>query len=248
VVLLGLLACVADPTPVAPADPLRLAVPAYAWPGEPAWADFVDGAAATGGLVVANPASGVGGAQDVTYVDAVAAARARGATVLGYVSTRYGARDAAEIDAEVAAWFDWYAVDGIFYDEVPDAVGCVDTVDWYAARAAVAREIAPGAFLAYNPGIDSCEAWLDQADLVVVIEHDAATVRGFALPEWASGWPADRFWLLAYAATDADMTALLDEARAAGVGWVYVTDDVLPNPWDDAPAFWGDEIAAASGG
>jgi hypothetical protein len=41
---------------------------------------------------------------------------------------------------------------------------------------------------------------------------------------------------------------LLDEARAAGVGWVYVTDDVLPNPWDDAPAFWGDEIAAASGG
>ena len=243
-VLLGLLAC-ADPAPVSPGDGLRLAVPAYAWPGAPAWADFVDGAAATDGLVVANPASGVGAAQDATYVDAVADAQGRGARVLGYVSTRYGARDAAEIDAEVAAWFDWYGVDGIFYDEVPDAVGCVDTVDWYADRAAVARAAQPAAFLAYNPGIDSCEAWLEQADLLVIVEEDAASVTGFVLHAWASGWPAERFWLLAYAASEADMTGLLDEARAAGVGWVYVTDDVLPNPWDEAPGYWAAEVVAA---
>ena len=229
------------------ATPLRLAIPAYAWPGDPAWSAFVDGAAARDGLVVANPNSGPGAGSDPVYVAAIAAAQARGVRVLGYVHTSYGLRAAADVDQEVSAWYGWYGVDGIFFDEVSDAAGCASTADWYAARAAVANGVdADGdAFIAYNPGTDSCETWMEQADLLVLFEDTAAVVRGWAPPAWTARWPAERFWLLAHTATAADLAALLDEARTHNIGWIYVTDDVLPNPWDAAPAWWDDEIAGA---
>jgi hypothetical protein len=229
------------------ATPLRLAIPAYAWPGDPAWSAFVDGAAARDGLIVANPNSGPGVASDPAYIAAIAAAQARGVRVLGYVHTSYGRRAEADGDQEVSAWYEWYGVDGIFFDEVSDAAGCASTADWYAARAAVANRFdADGdAFIAYNPGTDSCETWMEQADLLVLFEDAAAAVRGWAPPSWTARWPAERFWLLAHTATAADLAALLDEARTHNIGWIYVTDDVLPNPWDAAPAWWDDEIAGA---
>lgn len=40
----------------------------------------------------------------------------------------------------------------------------------------------------------------------------------------------------------------VEKAKEAGIGWIYVTDDVLPNPWDTLPSYWEAEIAAIQGG
>ena len=34
------------------------------------------------------------------------------------------------------------------------------------------------------------------------------------------------------------MTQAVDRAVTRRSGWVYVTDDVLPNPWDTLPPYW----------
>jgi hypothetical protein len=232
-----------DTTDTAPDIPsLKLTIPAYVWPEDPTYAAWVAGAAETGGAVVLNPASGPGETRLDAYVDAVAAARAAGIAVLGYVHTRYGERPAADVDAEVARWADFYGVDGIFFDEV--ASGC-DRVAWYAERAAAADAVDGDgdAFVAFNPGVESCEAHLEAADLLVVAEDEGADLLGYTAPAWAAAYDPDRFWLLAHSADDATMSALLDVAREQGVGNVYVTDDALPNPWDGLPTYWDEEVA-----
>jgi len=40
------------------------------------------------------------------------------------------------------------------------------------------------------------------------------------------------------------MQAVLERALQAGVGWIYLTDDTLPNPWDTLPAFWEAQVQA----
>ena len=221
---------------------LHLGIPAYVWPADPTFPEWVEGAVASGGLVVANPASGPGTERVPAYVNALAAIRTAGATVIGYVHTSYGARDAAVVDAEVAAWRDLYGVDGIFFDEVSS--DCT-TVDWYAARAAAAdaADTDGDAFVAYNPGVASCEGFLGAADLLVVAEDEGADLAGWTAPAWTASYSPDRFWLLAHTADAAQMTALLATARAQNVGWIYVTDDVLANPWDALPSYWEAERA-----
>lgn len=42
------------------------------------------------------------------------------------------------------------------------------------------------------------------------------------------------------------MAAVLARALGAGAGWVYLTDDTLPNPWDALPAFWEAQVRAVA--
>jgi len=225
---------------------LRMAIPAYVWPADPTFAAWVQGAVASGGLVVANPASGPGTEPLAAYVNAIAAAHSAGATVLGYVHTSFGTRDEALVDAEVAAWRDLYGVEGIFFDEV--STDCT-TVDWYAARAAAAdaADSDGDAFVAYNPGVASCEGFLGAADLLVLAEDEGADLAEWTAPAWAASYSPDRFWLLAHTSDEAQMLTLTTTARAQNVGWIYVTDDVLDNPWDALPSYWSVERATIEG-
>jgi hypothetical protein len=38
------------------------------------------------------------------------------------------------------------------------------------------------------------------------------------------------------------MTNYINLAASRNAGWIYVTDDTLPNPWDTLPAFWTNEV------
>jgi len=40
----------------------------------------------------------------------------------------------------------------------------------------------------------------------------------------------------------AAMTNYINLAASRNAGWIYVTDDALPNPWDTLPAFWTNEV------
>ncbi|WP_173064194.1 spherulation-specific family 4 protein [Phytohabitans houttuyneae] len=104
----------------------RLAVPAYFYPGG-------DGAALwrrlTGpgtGIAVANPFSGPGKTRDPNYGAAIAAAKAAGVTVLGYVPTGYlgttgratrlgdtaPAAWSAQVQQDIETWYRLHGGDG----------------------------------------------------------------------------------------------------------------------------------------
>ncbi|WP_236652438.1 spherulation-specific family 4 protein [Streptacidiphilus neutrinimicus] len=168
----------------------RPLVPAYFHPSaDPASWAVLRAAAPRLAAVVVNPASGPGPAPDPAY------ARERGeltpTRVLGYVDTDYGRRPHAEVVAEIAAYRDWYGVDGVFLDQTPDGSQALP----HYVRLAVAARSLGAAYVVLNPGLPPHPAYLDLADLVVTFEGpwsaygdrapDAGTHLVYAAPPYA---------------------------------------------------------------
>ncbi len=72
--------------------------------------------------------------------------------------------------------------------------------------------------------------------------------QSFTPMGWESGYDPSRFWHLVYATTVDEMPVAVDLSKQRGAGWVYVTGDTLPNPWDTLPAdpYWSEELALAN--
>ncbi|HMI09027.1 MAG TPA: hypothetical protein VK497_01345, partial [Candidatus Saccharimonadales bacterium] len=48
---------------------------------------------------------------------------------------------------------------------------------------------------------------------------------------------------IVYDADAATYPSVLAKMRASDIGWVYITDDVLPNPYDGAVSYWNTEVS-----
>lgn len=224
---------------------LRLGLPSYVYPGTADWTSFSAGAGATGGFVLLNPDSGPGPTANDDYVAGADEARAAGALVLGYVPTGYGARAAEDVDLDVQKYHLWYGVDGVLFDEVPS--DCDTWAPWYAERTTSAEGfIGADALVVYNPGTESCPAYLDDADVLVLIEERGPALldSGWAAPAWVADYAPERFWMLVHSTPSDRLGQVLGLARDSGAAWVYVTDGLMPNPWDRTPLYWDDEVAA----
>lgn len=75
-----------------------------------------------------------------------------------------------------------------------------------------------------------------------------------ALRYQSPGWdPVDpkKFWHLVYnTTTELHLADALDKSKQRKAGYVYVTPDVLPNPWDALPSgtYWSSEQAGIAPG
>lgn len=214
---------------------LSVGVPAYFAPGG-VWSDAVAGAPAVRYLV-ANPSSGPGAAADPAYAAAVASSRAAGIEVLGYVSTRWGHRPPDEVRQEVAAYRDWYGISGIFFDE---ASSTPDALPHYGRLAGPVR--LSGGCVALNPGTVPDERYAALADVLVVFEGPCSAYRCWSPPLWTERYPRQRFWHLVYDTHTDEVAAALRTAERRSAGVVYVTDDVMDNPWDRLPSYWTHEL------
>ena len=222
---------------------LRLLVPAYFYPGEDAggWAALADAAARVPVTAVLNPDSGPGAAPDAEYLAAVNALRAAGGQVIGYVATGYGERPLHEVIAEIETYRTRYPLDGWFLDEMADTA-TPELLAYYGEVRDHVRQVDPGALLVGNPGTATDPAYAALADVLVTFEDDAGEPG--ATPDWARNRPAQAFGHLYYQESgEAAMLARLRAAEARNVGWVYVTDDAEPNPWDRLPDYWEAEVA-----
>jgi hypothetical protein len=228
-------------------------VPAYFYPdwwnAASHWYRMCDAMETTGGpsTAVMNPASGPGTAANPDYQRVIDYCHARGQRVLAYVHTSYGSRPAAAVRADVDATYAFYpAVDGIFFDEMSNSTS---TRSHYRALYTHVRT-KPGVHeVVGNPGAAASSAWQLQtpvADKVVVFEGSAASYQRWRPPSWVSGWIASRFVHLVHAASQPAMTQACARSKTLNAGSTYVTDDVLPNPWDTLPAagYWSQEISA----
>lgn len=221
----------------------RMAIPSYFGPGS-LWTKL--GAAAPRvGMAIINPNSGPGDTVQAGYVAQVRATQARGVTVLGYVHTSYGKRPLSEIQSEIERFRRWYGVNGIFYDEVSNDDA---NLPYYQQCKAAARAGQPKAVIVINPGTPVTEGYMGVADIVLTFESDyGAYLNRAADPAWVAKYPARRFYHLVYAVpTAANMRTAARLSKQRNAGWVYLTPDNLPNPWNTLPkgAYWTGELAA----
>lgn len=248
----------------------HLAVPAYFNPADAAGGGFwdrIDQAGSGVGIAVANPDNGPGGAVDSGYASAVSAAAGAGVKVLGYVDTGYFgttgrttreggtsvAAWTAQINADVANWYSWYGssgLAGIFFDDALGDCGSGNAhVNLYTGINSTTKQAHPGALTVDNPGSPAESCYASAADVLVMFEDTYSVYASWTAPDWELNYAnPDKFWHLVYGTpAQADMDNAVALSKQRNAGYLYVTPDSLPNPWDTLPtgAYWSDELARA---
>jgi hypothetical protein len=221
----------------------RVAIPAYLDPNTPSAAAALARIAAGAnqlGPVVLNVANGPGDSPDSAYRTVIAELQLAGFDVFGYVNTDYARRAEIDVLADTRHWSEWYDVVNVFYDQVSSTTHALGVYTVYvqdthdrSGRAAL------------NPGQVPNRAVAQLADITVTFEGSLELYRSFQSPAWTRQLEPDRFWHLIYATSADDLDEALSIARAHRTGYVFVTDDRLPNPWDTLPSYWDRELRAA---
>jgi hypothetical protein len=221
----------------------QVVIPSYAYPLPTTFWDGGISAANPVQFMIADPASGPGKTKDANYVAVIARAEAARIRVMGYVDTAYGKRSAKSVQADIAAWKTLYGVTDIFFDETASSANLLP----YYQGIADAVHATAGAITMFNPGTNVDEGYMKMADILNIFEGSESEYAAFTPASWVSDYPSSRFSNLIYAVPDAaSMTAVLGQSVARGAGYVYITSDKLPNPWDVLPPYWTAETALIS--
>lgn len=186
-----------------------------------------------GSIAVMNPASGPGAAVVSDWSFVTNQARGQGHRVIGYVDTNYGARPLPDVLTEVDRYYAWYTVDGIMFDRMSNN----PTFAWYyQSLYALVKSKAPKVLVVGNPGATAVTDWqlkgARSSDLLINYEDTLTNYLAWTPPVWVSMYPAATFAHLVHGCTVADLPAAVAHSKTTRAGYRYVTDDVLPNPWD----------------
>ena len=229
-----------------PASALELLVPAYFYPTDHVdeWQQLNALAASQQVSVIVNPDSGAGKARDPNFVDAINALRSAGGKVYGYVGTREATRKIDDIQAEIDDYLDWYAIDGVFIDEVPE----------HAARVGYYQQVrdhidskSQALGLIGNPGTVTDQGYVDVFDTLVIYEDSALQLHKFEPPPYSGQYDASRFAMLVYGASEGTMESVVDEAAANNVGFIYATNTQRgSNLWLELPTYLDTQAAAVA--
>jgi hypothetical protein len=187
---------------------------------------------------IINPDSGPGAAKDSSYTTGTAILAQAGVVVLGYVATTVAMKPEAQVEAEIDSYVSWYpAVRGIFFDEMSNSAG---DEGYYAALTAYVKgkglDLTVG-----NPGTDTLQSFVGTVDTMLIYE-DGGLPSIASLGGWYTQYPKSNFGIIPYDVPSFPAT-FVGQARA-DVGFIYVTDANLPNPWASLPPYFDSLLAA----
>lgn len=217
----------------------KLLIPAYFTPGL-LWEQMTTTNGAKVGFIVLNPASGVGSAPDASYQQVVDHAHKANIKVIGYVPTTYGTADQASLFQHITNYTRWYAVDGIFLDEVTIDM---EYLGYYQALADQIHAAIPGGEVILNPGVVPNEAYMSIGDIVVIFEGSYSTYVSQIFPSWLTKYPSSKTAHLVYNTSQGNLNSAVQLAGQRYAGYLYVTNDVPPNPWNTLPSYWTNELS-----
>lgn len=222
----------------------QLVIPAYFY-SSALWAQASDSKPPPSDIILDISGIGAGDAPIAHFKAVVRQARARGVTVLGYISTVDGQRPAAQVETEVRNYQAWYGVTDIFLDRVS---GQQQQVAYYRQLASYIHQYDAGSSVWLNPGDFPDRAYMSIGDVVMVFEGTYAQYVSFRAPDWAYRYPASKFADTIYAAPASSVPNAFKLATQRQAGHVYITDESGANPYAGLPSYWSYEVSDASAG
>ncbi len=217
-------------------------VPLYTYPGG-TWNTVVETKKAHPDVpivAIVNPASGPGGSRDSNYVSGIGKLKDAGVIVIGYVSTAYTNRALSAVKGDIDKWASWYDVDGIFFDEQTNWSG----KEWYYTQAGDYAESKGLDFTVGNPGANSLPSYLDTVDVVLIYESPGLpNLNNYR--SWDS-YDNAQLGMIPFGVGSLPTTWIQNAKQM--LGWLYVTNDVLPNPWDSLPSYFDNMVALLDDG
>ena len=221
-----------------------LVVPAYFY-SSAVWSQADGSKPPPGDIILDISGVGAGDAPQAHFTAVVRQAKARGVTILGYISTVDGQRPAAQVETEVRNYTKWYGVTSIFLDRVS---GVAAQAAYYRQLVRSIHRFSPGSSVWLNPGDFPDQDYMSIGDVVMVFEGTYSQYLSLHQPGWVRRYPASKFAQTIYATPGSGLRNVFKLATSRRAGHVYVTDDSGDNPYDVLPSYWSRETSVASAG
>ncbi|MCO5579960.1 hypothetical protein L7F22_033827 [Adiantum nelumboides] len=238
-------------------DLVNLMVPAYFKPSDnpSAWTALNSAASALPNrmVAIANVDNGPGTAPQPSYTAVISSLQSASGRVVGYVSTVRANRSLDAVKADVDSWFTFYpTINGIFVDEVTNRADDGKQA-YYLAIYNYVKSKSSSSLVVNNPGTSTDSTYLFYngsrvADVICIFENTGGNASQWSQESWTAAYPRSNFYALAYNTANVNVSNsfdygdVIDRAYQQNVGWVYVTDDNLPNPWDTLATYFSDEV------
>lgn len=230
-------------TAAAPAACHRTFVPAYPWSAS-FWTRAIDSKPAPGVMILNVTGMGAGTTPVPHFQALVRKAHAAGITVLGYSSTEYGQRPAAQVEADARDYKAWYKVNGMFLDLTANTRG---ELSYYRALGAYIRAVSPGSVIWLNVGAYPAPGYMSVGNVIVAFEGSYASFRGLQVPAWTAHYRAARFADVVYATPGSDLASAVRLSRRSRAGYLFATNLAgSPDPYSALPSYWSREVAAVA--
>ena len=243
---------------LAAATSLSMLYPLYNYPTwwNPDSYIWDDIAAANGTIditAVINPSDGPGGigSPNTDYQKGLTDLTAGNVDTLGYVFTEWGNRDIDDVKADIIKYNNDfnpgvdYAVTGIFFDQVSTSTNG-DILSYYSELQDFVKNSAEASnldFVAFNHGTNAPEIYLSLADVNMIFQGTYLDWVSYNTDTYVANYSSSHFGSLVYSTGEvADMQNAIDLALDRNIGFSFVTDDTLSNPWDGFPSYWDDEV------
>ena len=225
-----------------PAFDMEAALPLYVYPsgGQPDWAAAINAGGSQVGFIIANVYNGPGTDVQSEWTSVINSAVANGIAVYGYVYTKYGARDSATVDADIAAWFTLYPnVTGIFVDETASGLA---QLPYYQARYNYIKSRNPNFQVVINPGTITDEGYMTACNVNTIFESNYSSWSNLTLPAWIRNYGEDRFYAIVYNVPTQSMESVVGTAKGRNFGKIFVTDAGTPSA--SLPDYFQAELTA----
>ena len=223
-------------------------VPLYTYPTSSTWNTMVkvkSSYPSVPTIAIINPSNGPGVAKDSNYSDGIKKLQAAGISVLGYVHTSYSSREASIVKADIDKYKSYYpSVNGIFFDEMANWQG---KEAYYKNLTVYAKSKGYGMTVG-NPGADTISSYVGTVDNIVIYEREGTPSLSF-LKGWHLNHDKKNFSMLPHKVSSLDKTFV--KSATPYLGYMFVTSDTLPNPWDSLPSYYATlsaTINSADGG
>jgi len=187
-------------------------------------------------VAIINPNNGPGSSRDANYVSGIQKLHAAGVVVLGYDATGYASNSASSVKSVMDTWKSLYNIDGIFFDEMANWSG---PESYYSGLTSYAKSLGYTMTVG-NPGTDTLPSYIGTVDNLMIYE-DAGLPPISALQSWHTSYDKSNFSMIAFAVNSIS-TSFLSSASNY-VGYIDLTNDVLDNPYDSVPSYFGTLVA-----
>ena len=223
-------------------------VPLYTYPTSSTWDTMINvktSYPSVPTIAIINPASGPGSAKDSNYSDGIKKLQAAGISVLGYIHTSYSSRAASAVKADIDKYKSYYpSVNGIFFDEMANWQG----KEAYYKNLTVYAKSKGYSMTVGNPGADTISSYVGTVDNIVIYEREG-TPSLLYLKGWHLNHDKKNYSMLPHKVSSLDKTYV--KSATPYVGYMFITSDALPNPWDSLPSYYStlsSTLSSAYGG
>ena len=217
-------------------------VPLYVDPSSNAWTSVIAAKNAHPSVpivVIANPVSGPGSSSQGSYVTGIRNMQAAGVIVIGYVFVNGGTKSVAAVESEVDKYNSWYGVNGIFFDGMTNTQS-PGNENYYTTITNYERSQYGGTMVMGDPGDDVYPSYAGIMDNLMIYE-DSGLPQISYLGGWHAFYNKYAFSYVSYSTSSLDTSFEKNSSQYAG--YLYITNDNLPNPYDTLPPYFSTLVA-----